>query len=103
MRNPDRESSHNCRVIPFVRPTYKNDPTDENELVLTSSIAAVIAVTILHENGESPEDRLMNIIEGSGDAEIIDVIDVMEEFQTLGTSVADNTPPANDNTFLNSL
>tara|TARA_B110000483_G_C17679159_1_gene344919 strand:- start:88 stop:399 length:312 start_codon:yes stop_codon:yes gene_type:complete len=103
MRTPDCETNHNCRVIPFVRPTYENDPASENGHVLASSIAAIIAVTILHKDGESPEARLLDIIEGSGDAEIIDVIDVIEEFQALGISAADISPPANDNAFLGSL
>ena len=50
MRMPDHDPRQDCRVIPFVRPV-----SSEN-VIQTSSIAAVIAVTILHREGESPEE-----------------------------------------------
>ena len=49
MRMTDHDPRQDCRVIPFVRPANNVDN------VVTSSIAAVIAVTILHHEGESPE------------------------------------------------
>ena len=69
MRMTDHDSRQDCRVIPFVRPVTSEDN------VVTSSIAAVIAVTILHHEGESPEERLLEIIEASGEAEVFDVAD----------------------------
>ena len=78
MRMPNHDSRQDCRVIPFVRPVTKEDN------VVTSSIAAVIAVTILHHEGESPEERLLEIIEASGEAEVLDVTDALEGFETLG-------------------
>jgi hypothetical protein len=57
MRMTDHDPRQDCRVIPFVRPANNVDN------VVTSSIAAVIAVTILHHEGESPEERLLEIIE----------------------------------------
>ena len=49
MRMPDHDPRQDCRVIPFVR------PVNSENAIQTSSIAAVIAVTILHREGESPE------------------------------------------------
>ena len=94
MRMTDHDSQQDCRVIPFVKPV-----TNE-ENVVTSSIAAVIAVTILHHEGESPEEHLLEIIEASGEAEVHDIADVLEEFETLGNSPMPFDQPANDNQYL---
>ena len=91
MRMPNHDSRQDCRVIPFVRPVTNEDN------VVTSSIAAVIAVTILHYEGDSPEERLLEIIEASGEAEVLDIADVLEEFETLGNAPTPFNRPANDN------
>ena len=62
-----------CRVIPFVKPT-----TDATKTA-TSTIAAVIAVTILHRL-VNPRKTASQIIEQSGEVEVIDIIDAMEDF-----------------------
>ena len=94
MRMTDHDSRQDCRVIPFVRPVTNEDN------VVTSSIAAVIAVTILHHEGESPEERLLEIIEASGEAEVLDVAEVLEEFETLNDASMLFDRPANDNQYL---
>ena len=94
MRMTDHDSRQDCRVIPFVRPVTNEDN------VVTSSIAAVIAVTILHHEGESPEERLLEIIEASGEAEVLDVSDALEEFETLSGAPMPFDWPANDNQYL---
>ena len=94
MRMTDHDSRQDCRVIPFVKPVTNEDN------VVTSSIAAIIAVTILHHEGESPEERLLEIIEASGEAEVHDIADVLEEFETLGNSPMPFDQPANDNQYL---
>ena len=94
MRMPNHDSRQDCRVIPFVRPVTNEDN------VVTSSIAAVIAVTILHHEGESPEERLLEIIEASGEAEVLDVTDALEEFETLSDAPMSFDRPANDNQYL---
>ena len=97
MRMTDHDSRQGCRVIPFVRPA-----TNEDNIV-TSSIAAVIAVTILHHESESPEERLLEIIEASGEGEVLDIADVLEEFETLGNAPMPFDRPANDNKYLTGL
>ena len=62
MRLTDRDSGTECAIIPFQRPKQNTDS------VTTSNIAAVIAVTVLHDCDMSPEEKLMNIIEASGEA-----------------------------------
>jgi len=94
MRMTDHDSQQGCRVIPFVRPV-----SDEGNIV-TSSIAAVIAVTILHHEGESPEERLFEIIEASREAEVLDIADVLDELETLGNAPMPFDRPANDNQYL---
>jgi hypothetical protein len=94
MRMTDSDSQQDCRVIPFLRPVTNEDN------VVTSSIAAVIAVTILHYDGDSPEERLLEIIEASGEAEVLDIADVLEEFETLGNAPTPFNRPANDNQYI---
>ena len=53
MRMPDHDPRQDCRVIPFVRPVASEDA------ILTSSIAAVIAVTILHREGDHPKNACL--------------------------------------------
>ena len=66
MRLTDRDHRPECHVIPFNRPEI------QPEEVAATSIAAVIAVTVLHSSSESPEDRLLAILEQSGEVEILD-------------------------------
>jgi hypothetical protein len=94
MRMTDNDTQQDCRVIPFLRPVTNEDN------VVTSSIAAVIAVTILHYEGDSPEERLLEIIEASGEAEVLDIADVLEEFETLGNAPTPFNRPANDNQYI---
>ena len=88
---PDDDPRQDCRVIPFVRPA----PNENAKL--TSSIAAVIVVTILHREDESPEERLLDIIDASGEAEILDVADMMGEHDILSSSSKSDLRPDNDN------
>ena len=67
------------------------------DAIVTSSIAAVIAVTILHREDESPEERLLDIIDASGEAEVLDVADVMEDHEIPSSSSRPYLQPDNDN------
>ena len=96
MRMIDHDTRQECRVIPFVKPASDTTKTT------TSTIAAVIAVTISHESSQSPEDRLLEILEQSGEIEVIEIIDAMEDFGTCDPA-ATAPLPANDNRFLTDL
>jgi hypothetical protein len=76
MRLTDRETRPECSIIPFHRPEEKP------ENLTTTSIAAVIAVTILHSDNISPEEKLLEIIEASGEAEVLNADDAATEFET---------------------
>ena len=97
MRMPDHDPRQDCRVIPFVRPVASEDA------ILTSSIAAIIAVTVLHREDESPEERLLDIIDASGEAEVLDVADVMEEHDILSSSPRPDLRSDNDNDLVKLL
>ena len=91
MRMTDRDAGPPCRVIPFERPARREDQ------LTTSSIAAVIAVTILHYEGQSPETRLLEIIESSGEAEVLDVIEALDQFNEIVDDQPVAAQPVNDN------
>ena len=76
MRLTDREARPECSIIPFHRPEKQPDN------LTTTSIAAVIAVTILHSENLSPEEKLLEIIEASGEVEVLDADDAAVEFET---------------------
>ena len=91
MRMTDRDAGLPCRVIPFERPARR-----EEQLTI-SSIAAVIAVTVLHNEGESPETRLLEIIESSGEAEVLDVINALDQFDEISYDQPMANHAVNDN------
>ena len=91
MRMTDRDAGQPCRVIPFERPSRREDQ------LTTSSIAAVIAVTVLHYEGESPETRLLEIIESSGEAEVLDVTDALDQFEEISHDQPMSDNAVNDN------
>ena len=91
MRMTDRNAGQPCRVIPFERPARSEDQ------LKTSSIAAVIAVTVLHYEGESPETRLLEIIDSSGEAEVLDVIDALDQFDEIDHNQPMADHAVNDN------
>ena len=77
MRLTDSETCPKCRIIPFHRP--KNQP----ENLTTTSIALVIAVTLMHSDSMSPEEKLLEIIEASGEAEVLGADDAAAEFENV--------------------
>ena len=95
MRLTDRDHRPECHVIPFHRPQIQSDE------VAATSIAAVIAVTVLHSSTESPEDRLLEILESSGEVEVLDADEALGDYDA---AINERTPPpANDNTLFAQL
>jgi hypothetical protein len=95
MRLTDRDHRPECHVIPF------NRPHTEPDVATTTSIAAVIAVTVLHSSTESPEDRLLAILEQSGEIEILDADEALGAYEAAYPELA--TDPINDNGMLTPL
>lgn len=69
MPNVEANIAKECVILPFNRKDLKEDKLQ------TTSLAALVAVTILHGKDECPEEKLMEIIERSGEAEILDAED----------------------------
>ena len=92
MRLTDRDHRPECHVIPFQRPEI------QTEEVAATSIAAVIAVTVLHSATESPEERLLAILEQSGEVEVLDAEEALGDCEVYYEDQM--TPPANDNTHM---
>ena len=89
MRLTDRDHRPECHVIPFNRPEI------QPEEVAATSIAAVIAVTVLHTSSESPEDRLLEILEQSGEIEVLDADEALGAYEPVGADAF--LAPVNDN------
>lgn len=94
MRTSDRDTRIQAAIIPF----EPRKPAEDD--VHASTIAALVAVTILHGADERPEDKLIDLIEQSGDAEVVDAMDATDglsdasaELCLTGTAVNDNTLP----------
>lgn len=92
MQNPDRDTIKISNIIPF-------SPRKANQKNFTvTTIATIIAVSVLHSDDENPEDKLMELIESSGEAEILDALDATDDIevadQELNTLWLD---PLNDN------
>ena len=92
MQNPDRNMIKISNIIPF-------SPRKANQKNFTvTTIATIIAVSVLHSDDENPEDKLLELIESSGEAEILDALDATDDIevadQELNTLWLD---PLNDN------
>ena len=95
MRLTDRDHRPECHVIPF------NRPHTEPDVATTTTIAAVIAVTVLHSSAESPEDRLLAILEQSGEVEILDAVEALAACEAAYPELAHD--PIHDNGMLTPL
>ena len=68
MQNPDRNTIKISNIIPF-------SPRKANQKnVSVTTIATIMAVSVLHSDDENPEDKLMELIESSGEVEILDAL-----------------------------
>ena len=75
MQNPDRDTIKISNIIPF-------SPRKANQKNFTvTTIATIIAVSVLHSDDENPEDKLMALIEASGEVEILDALDATDDIE----------------------
>ena len=80
------------KIIPF------RHLDDETAHIKTSTIAALVAVTIMHDSSISAEDKLLEIIENSGEAEVLNNDDAFSELGLYhADEPSDKLNPANDN------
>ena len=93
MQPSDRDLPDNADIIPF----HIRNP--ESKGLLTTSIAALVAVTVLHDESISAEDKLLELIESSGEAEVMDsaeALNLLEEPVFVGEGL-ELPKPVNDN------
>ncbi len=89
-----------CVILPFVSPKHSAED------VKTTTLAALVAVTIIHDADMCPEERLIQIIEQSGEAEVLDSDDAFSQLglEELDTSTGyDLDEPVNDNNALTTV
>ena len=99
MQTTDHEMRLSGDIIPFQPRTVKSEK-GQSQKVVTTTIAALIAVTILHDDSESPEDKLIDMIEASGEAEVMDnsdALDMLGELDFDHAHQAYTKTPTNDN------
>ena len=99
MQTTDHEMRLSGDIIPFQPRTVKLEKGQQKKVV-TTTIAALIAVTILHDETESPEDKLIDMIEASGEAEVMDSSDALDMLGELDQYQAQEDyikTPTNDN------
>ncbi len=93
MQPSDRELPAGGDIIPF--PSRKS----ESKKLCATTIAALVAVTVLHDENISAEDKLLELIEGTGEAEVMDsaeALDLLEEPSFISAE-SERPRPANDN------
>ena len=73
MQNQDRNTSKIGKIIPF------SPRNSGSQNISGSTIATIIAVTVLHSDDENPEDKLIELIESSGEIEILDTLDATDD------------------------
>ena len=81
MQNSYRNTIKISNIIPFSprKASQKN--------VSVTTIAAIIAVSVLHSDDENPEDKLMALIEASGEVEILDALDATDDLEVTGQNL----------------
>ena len=92
MQNPDRNTIKISNIIPF------SPRKADQKNVSVTTIAAIIAVSVLHSDDENPEDKLMALIEASGEVEILDALDATDDLEVTGQDLNRlRLNPLNDN------
>ena len=83
MPNMETGIQHGCVILPFAR-------EDMNQsTATTTTLAALLAVTVMHDESVSAEQRLIEIIEQSGEVEVLDTEDALAD---LGLEAEDIHP-----------
>lgn len=97
MRDTDPTYGDAATIIPFAPRNY--ELTDDGiQADTVSTIVAIVAVTLRHGSDETPEERLADLIEETGHAEIIEIQDACREaFGEQDAAMMGQYPACNDN------
>ncbi len=106
MLSKDGAGSIDCVVLPFAQ--RKPLPDSSDDAKTTTRLAALVAVTVFHDKDTSAENRLIEIIEQSGDVEVLDSDEAFADFGLSDSLPVDESVDgagiaANDNDLLMSL
>lgn len=92
MRTSDHDMRLSGEVIPF------QPKKEKTKKMMSTTIAALIAVTIVHDETESPEDKLIELIEATGEAEVMDSSDALDMLAEIdGGDIREIKPKASAN------
>ena len=94
MQPSDRDLTARGDIIPFPPRTPKSTG------VATTTLAALVAVTVLHDEHISAEEKLLELIEASGEAQVMDsteALDLLDDPSFLGEGLEALPKPFNDN------
>lgn len=94
MPNTEAGIRDGCVILPFAKPEFPS------QNVKATTLAALVAITIIHDADISPEDRLIEIIESTGEAEVLDSEDTLtdlglDDLDDQGNAILPD--PVNDN------
>lgn len=93
MRTTDHDICPLGEIIPF----QPRAAASQNE-VKVSVIATLVAVSVLHDTATNPEEKLLELIEQSGEAEILDALDATSDLEAdEGLNLHLSLKPVNDN------
>ena len=99
MRESDPTGIDGAAILPFAPRSYCDGQASQSETI--STIVAIVAVTLRHSSDETPEERLADLIEETGHAEIIEIQDACHEiFDTANPAHHGSHSAANDNALL---
>lgn len=102
-----RTTQDGCVILPFVSPPQLDRDLDmDQSQVKTTSLAVLVAVTVLHDAKTSPEERLIELIEQSGEVEVLDRDEMLADFGLEDLDMAEDEPAipiANDNAKLTAV
>ncbi len=96
MRPIEPTCADGAAIIPFAPRSY--DTTNANDETTVSTIVAIVAVTVRHGTDISPEEELADLIEATGEADIIEIQDACADIMDGDDSPHSRYPaPSNDN------
>ena len=87
MPNLENGIQHGCNILPFA-----TRAVGESGGTTTTTLAALLAINVVHDASVSAEERLIEIIERSGEVEVLDTEDALAD---LGIETSEfRGPPA---------
>lgn len=102
MRITDHDRCPLGEIIPFQ--SRSEQAAELGDDLQATTIATLVAVTVLHGSGENPEDKLLALIEQSGEIEVLDALDATADLHAdAGVNLTVNISPSNDNEVLSEV